>query len=65
MLKQSFTKESLVKILTSSDVWRWGLVQNYGSIDAAVRYISEHWKNNGLKISELKSTTLKKIIYLM
>ena len=60
MLKQSFTKESLVKILTSSDVWRWGLVQNYGSIDAAVRYISEHWKNNGLKISELKSTTLKK-----
>lgn len=60
MLKQTFDKEQLVKILTPADVYKWQLLSQYGSIDTAIANIISHWKQSDLSISPLKNTIVKR-----
>ncbi|MCV3284125.1 antiviral reverse transcriptase Drt3a [Aeromonas veronii] len=60
MLKQTFDKEQLVKILTPADVYKWRLLSQHGSIDTAIVNISNHWRRSELSLSPLKSTLVKR-----
>lgn len=59
MLKQTFDKEQLVKILTPSDVQKWRLLSQHGNIDTAMANIANHWKQSNLSLSALRKTTVK------
>lgn len=60
MLKQSFDKEQLVKILTPADVYKWRLLSLHGSIDTAMVNIANHWRQSNLSLSPLKNTIVKR-----
>ena len=60
MLKQVFDKEQLSKALSSSDVWKWGLLSNFKEIEDALDYIVEHWKKYDVNLSSLKKKIAKK-----
>ena len=58
MLKQVFDKNNLSKILTSSDVWKWNLL-NHGTVENAMSNILINWEKNSLQLLPLKKTLLK------
>jgi hypothetical protein len=53
MLKQVFDKEQLPKVVSSSDVWRWDIVSQYGDVETAVAHTVKKWGINQLVISPL------------
>lgn len=59
MLKQVFDREQLTKVLTSSDVWQWGLLSDYGDVETAVDHTIQHWKSNNITLSSLETRTVK------
>ncbi|AQU83135.1 MULTISPECIES: antiviral reverse transcriptase Drt3a [unclassified Halomonas] len=65
MLKQVFDKEQLSKALTSSDVWQWNLLSNYGSVEKAVDHTVEHWKIQNFTLSSLEKRSInRKSVYI-
>jgi len=59
MLKQVFDKEQLSKVLTSSDVWQWSLLSDYGNVEVAVDHTVQYWKSNDLTLNPLNARVVK------
>lgn len=59
MLKQVFDKEQLSKALTSSDVWQWDLLSDYGNVETAVDHTIQYWKSHNLTLSSIEARTIK------
>lgn len=60
MLKQVFDIEQLSKVLTSSDVWQWDLLSDYGDVETAVNHTTQYWKSHDLTLSALETKTVKR-----
>lgn len=54
MLKQVFDKEQLSKVLTSSDVWKWDLLSNYGDVEKAVDHTVKYWGLHNFRLCSLE-----------
>ncbi|WP_105215020.1 antiviral reverse transcriptase Drt3a [Pseudoalteromonas sp. T1lg22] len=59
MLKQVFDREQLSKAITSSDVWQWNILKDYGDVETAVDHTVSHWKSSNLNLSSLNTRTVK------
>ncbi|WP_028302658.1 antiviral reverse transcriptase Drt3a [Oceanospirillum beijerinckii] len=59
MLKQVFDKDQLSKVLSSSDVWQWGLLSSYGDVETAVDHTVQYWKSHNLTLSSLEARAVK------
>jgi len=59
MLKQVFDGEQLSKVLTSSDVWKWDLLSDYGDVETAIDHTVQHWKSQDLALSPLEKRIIK------
>lgn len=59
MLKQVFDKEQLSKVLSSSDVWQWGLLSDYDDVQTAVEHTVQYWKTHNMTLSSLETRTVK------
>lgn len=59
MLKQVFDREQLAKVLTSSDVWQWGLLSDYGDVKTAIDHTIQYWKTNNITLSSLETRSVK------
>ncbi|MFT6635797.1 antiviral reverse transcriptase Drt3a [Alcanivorax sp.] len=59
MLKQVFDGEQLSKVLTSSDVWKWDLLADYGDVETAIDHTVQHWKSQDLTLSPLETRIIK------
>ena len=59
MLKQVFNTDQLSKVLSSSDVWQWRLLSNYGDIGTALDHTVQYWKSHNLALSPIETRTVK------
>ena len=59
MLKQVFDTEQLSKVLSSSDIWRWGVLTTYGGVDVAIENVVQYWKESNLSLSPLSTNMVK------
>lgn len=59
MLKQLFNSEQILKAFSNKDIWRWDVLNVYGNAENAATSVVHEWKNNGYKISPLKTKVIK------
>lgn len=65
MLKQLFNKEQILKALTTKDIWRWKILDQYGNAESAAEAIVRNWNVNGLSIKGLDVKIIKgKKVYI-
>lgn len=59
MLKQVFDKDQLSKVLSTSDVWQWGLLPCHGNVEKAIDHTVQYWGIHNLTLSSLETKTVK------
>lgn len=59
MLKQLFNSKKILKVFSNKDIWRWDILNIYGNAENAANSVAHEWKNNGYKISSLKTKLIK------
>ncbi len=64
MLKQLFNKESILKVLSAKDIWRWKIIDQFGDCERAAKHISVLWQKSGINIQPLRTISVKgKVAY--
>lgn len=63
MLKQLFTKEQVLKVISSKDIWHWKVLSLFGDAEEAAKHIAKSWNINGhiqkpLKTKQVKGKTV-------
>lgn len=60
MLKQLFDEQSILKVITGKDIWRWKVLENYKNPEDAAKQIAENWSTHGISISSLTISNIKR-----
>ena len=64
MLKQLFNEESILKVFSAKDIWRWKVINKFGDSEQAAKHISALWQENAINIQPLKTISVKgKTVY--
>lgn len=60
MLKQLFNSEQILKVFSNKDIWRWGVLREYGTAENSAKAIADEWKANGYQLSPLETKMIKR-----
>lgn len=59
MLKQQFDEQSILKVITGKDIWRWKVLDSHKNSEEAAEKIAKRWEKSGIEITGLNISNIK------